>query len=288
MPNKNTAAVIGLVVFAALVVFFGALLWLSGRATILGRGYTVYFEFPDISGLRAQSPVAMRGFQVGSIRDVTFKPEAVRVTAEIKKKFSIPSDSRVEITTLNFIGEKAVTIVPGTSPAALPPGGTLAGTNRDLMVIAENILTSTKAKIEGSGIDEALRKASESMDALLALVRAVDGKVKKLDMDLYNKRVEDVGQASREIKDLAATISTETKKAGDGAAESFRKFDGTLERVDEALKRLAELSDEVKGLTRKVNESDIFSGLGKTLEELNAFLADIKKNPKKYVRFTLF
>jgi len=288
MADKNTGFWPGLIVVLGLLMFFGGILWLSGRNVLINRDYRLYFEFSDISGLRNQSPVAMRGYQVGRIADVTFGKESIRVAVDIKKKFAIPADSQVEIITLNFIGEKAVSIIPGVSRDNLQPGAALKGKNKDLMIMAANLLAKVKSKIDEANLDAVIGKAKESMDSLLALVRNVNAKVGSLDMDLYNRRVEDIGRVSRELSDFLTSVSGDTKKVGAAAGESLEKFNQTLAQANQALDRLTDLSAEIKGAAQSINRPEIFDGLSQTLRELKDFLADIKKNPKKYVRFSIF
>lgn len=288
MADKNKGFIPGVIVFSALIIFFGGILWLSGKSIFFSGNYRVYMEFADVSGLRNQMPVAMRGVQVGWIRDVTFGKEAVKVAADIKRKFSIPVDSQVEITSLNLIGEKAITITPGQSPVAVQPGATLQGTNKDIMIVASSILAQAKTKIEDVHFENIIRKATDSIDSLLTLVRNMNTRVEKLDMDLYNRRVDDIGLASQELRRFVNSLSGETKKVGQETGESLEKFNQTLEGVDQALQRLADLSSEIKSVAQKIDRTDIFNNLSQTLQELNAFLADIKKNPKKYVKFSIF
>jgi phospholipid/cholesterol/gamma-HCH transport system substrate-binding protein len=288
MTEKNSGLVPGLIIVVALVIFFGTILMLTGKNILIGRNYEVYFEFPDISGLRNQGPVAMRGFQVGKVKDVTFQKDSVRVAADIKKKFRIPVDSKVEITTLNFIGEKAVSITPGLSEEVLKPGAVLKGANRDIVAQTANILTALKSRIEGGDLDHALTKVSDAVTSMLTFVRTVNQKAEKLDIDLYNRRVEDIGRASVELGEFFKSAHGETEKIARETGDSLAKLDETLDRVGQTLEKLASLSAEIKATATKVNQTDLFGNLNQTIQELQGFLADIKKNPKKYVRFSIF
>ncbi len=288
MANKNAGYWAGLLILLALVIFFGTILGLTGKNIVLGRNYRVYFEFPDISGLRNQGPVALRGFQVGKIKDVTFTKEAVLVGADIKKKFRIPVDSRVEITTLNFIGEKAVSIIPGDSPEFLKPGAVIKGVNKDIVAQASTILTAMRKRIEGGDLDHVLTRVSDAVNAMLTFVRTLNAKAGKLDFDMYNRRIEDVGEASRQMKEFFASAQGDTKAFVSNSQVSLEKLNETLEQVNRTLENLSSLSTEIKASAQRVNDTDIFGNLNQTIRELQAFLADIQKNPKKYVKLSVF
>lgn len=288
MANKNPAYWAGLLILLALVIFFGTILGLTGKNVVLGRNYRVYFEFPDISGLRNQGNVALRGFQVGKIKDVTFTKESVLVGADIKKKFRIPVDSRVEITTLNFIGEKAVSITPGVSPEFLKPGAVIKGVNKDIVAQASTILTAMRRRIEGGDLDHVLTRVSDAVNAMLTFVRNLNAKAGKLDFDMYNRRIEDVGEASRQMKEFFASAQGDTKTFVANTEASLEKLNETLEQVNRTLENLSSLSTEIKSSAQRVNDTDVFGNLSQSIKELQAILADIKKNPKKYVRFSIF
>jgi phospholipid/cholesterol/gamma-HCH transport system substrate-binding protein len=288
MTEKNPGFVPGLIIFIALVIFFGTILTLTGKHILIGRNYEVYFEFPDISGLRNQGPVAMRGFQVGKVKDVTFQKDSVRVAADIKKKFRIPVDSRVEITTLNFIGEKAVSITPGVSEEVLKPGAVLKGANRDIVAQTANILTALKSRIEGGDLDHVLQRVSDSVTSMLAFVHTLNEKAGKLDIDLYNRRIDEIGQASRELGEFFKSAQGKTETVARETGDSLAKLNETLDQVSQTLEKLASLTAEIKATATQVNQTDLFGNLNQTIQQLQAFLADIKKNPKKYVRFSIF
>jgi len=288
MSERNPGYLAGLIVFFAMVIFFGTIIVLTGKNILIGRNYEVYFEFADISGLRNQGPVAMRGFQVGHVKDVTFGKNSVRVTADIKKKFRIPVDSKIEITTLNFIGEKAVSITPGTSEEVLKPGAVIKGVNRDIVAQTASILTALKNRIEGGDLDHVLERLSDSVTSMLTFVRTLNDKANRLNIDLYNRRVEDIGQAGRELTDFLKSTHTEAESITRQTGDSLAKLNETLSQVDQTLEKLASLSAEIKLTATHVNETGLFGSLNKTIQELQSFLADIKKNPKKYIRLSLF
>jgi|GEM_PF-449542 len=299
MDKKRVGYVPGLVAFLALVIFFGSILWLSGKAVLITPDYRYYFEFDDVVGLRDKAPVYMRGYRVGWTKAVEFTEDAVRVTVDIKKRFRFPEDSQVEIATLNFIGEKAVTIRPGSSSTDLEPGGTLQGTNKDLMTLAAKILTAAQEKIEAGEFEEVIRKVSRSMDGVLDAVHRMKAQMERLDVAMYNQQIRRFGEASQELKTFMAAAQQDTRRVAQIGQESLERFNLTLQEVDDVMGGLSQLSGEVRIIVRQLNRGEgtagqllqnqeFFDNLTRTIAELNEFLADIKKNPKKYVKFSIF
>ncbi len=299
MSHRHTGYVPGLIVFIALVLFFAGILWLSGRAIIFSPDYRYYFDFADVVGLRDKAPVYMRGYRVGWTKAVDFREDVVRVTVDIKKWFRFPEDSRISIATLNFIGEKAITIEPGESERLLDPGAAIVGENKDLMTLAARILSQAQAKIEAGDLDEVLSKVSASMDGVLDTVHTMKAQIDRLDVAMYNRQVLSLGEASDELKSFMKAAGQDTRRVAQESRDSLERFNRTLEAVDSAIDRLGRLSAEVGSVAQRLNRGEgtagqllqnreFFERLNQTLVELNAFLADIKKNPKKYVKFSIF
>jgi phospholipid/cholesterol/gamma-HCH transport system substrate-binding protein len=299
MDKKRLGYVPGLIAFVALVIFFGSILWLSGKAVFITPDYRYYFEFDDVVGLRDKAPVYMRGYRVGWTKAVEFMEDTVRVTVDIKKRFRFPEDSQIEISTLNFIGEKAVTIRPGSSSQNLEPRATLRGTNKDLMTLAAKILSTAQQKIEAGELDQVIQKVSSSMDGVLDAVQKMKAQMERLDVAMYNRQIRRFGEASEELKTFMAAAQQDTRRVAQTGQESLERFNHTLEEVDGVLGGLGQLSREVRAIAQQLNRGegtagqllqnkDFFDNLNRTIAELNEFLADIKKNPKKYVKFSIF
>lgn len=299
MSTRNQAFIPGLIVFAALVVFLSAILWLSGSPLFSGRENRFFIEFENMAGLGDQAPVYMRGYQVGETRDVEFSDSNVRVTIQVEKRYRIPIDSRFEITSLNLIGEKAVSILPGISPESLAPGAVVQGLNRDLMSLAAGLIDSAREQLERGNIETVVRKASESFDNMMALVGKLNSKVDRLDIALYNRGAGEIEAVARELQVFARNAGRDAGALTRAGEEGLERFQETLEEVDAALGRLTILSGEIRQVTAGLRrgrgtagallqDREFFDRLNRTLDELNAFLADIKQNPKKYVKFSIF
>jgi len=288
MSPKNPSYVAGLIVFVALIIFFGGILFLSGKEIFFRKNLDIRIEFSDVAGLKSQSPVAMRGYQIGTVSDVILGRDKITVVALIKREFPVPIDSTAEVSTLNFIGEKAVTIVPGRSTDLIRSGGVLKGTNRDLMSMALSVLDAAKAKVEGADVSNVTRKVTDLVATVQDLIQSAGDKVRGFDVARLNNQVGEIAKAGEDLRKFIETAQGSTEKFSQQSGESLEKFNGTLQRIDGALQQISDMSAEIKTLTQTINSQGIFASMDTTIKELQGFLADIKKNPKKYVRFSIF
>lgn len=292
MTYNKMSYISGVIIFISAVIFFWSIAWLSGQRIISTSEYRMYFKFPDVVGLRDRSQVFMRGYRIGWTKGVRFEPDGVVVRVDIKKRFQVPIDSKIEINTLNFIGEKAITIEPGTSKEMLPPEGLLNGENKDVMIMAKEILNSVRHKIEEGELNERIRTASNTLKTLSDLVTKMDIKVDRLDMDMYNRQIADIGDAARAMRET-------TTRAGNEVTTLARQSQTSVKQVEETAVRLSELSVQLNAIATKLNDGEGSMGellhnkqyvqnLNSTVTELKLLVEDIKKNPGRYVSVSVF
>ena len=289
----------GLIVFLAAIVFLFGILWLSGNQIFFSNEYKLDILFDDVVGLQDQSPVFLRGYRIGSTKEVKFEEEKIRVTISVDKRFRIPADSKVEINMLNFLGEKGIMVLPGYAKEYLKPNSVITGENKDLMSLAKNILFTTKEKVEEGDLNRVIANISESAESLSKLLGTVSTKVDNLDIALYNTQIMELGQAGKGLKEFLDVAQGETQNFSAESRMSLDKFNLTLDQVNDTLEQLAALSSELSEIARDINTGRGTAGellqnkayiesLNDTIIQLTAFLEDIRENPKKYVKFSIF
>ena len=299
MTYKKMSYIAGLIVFLAAIVFLFGILWLSGNQIFFSNEYKLDILFDDVVGLQDQSPVFLRGYRIGSTKEVKFEEEKIRVTISVDKRFRIPADSKVEINMLNFLGEKGIMVLPGYAKEYLKPNSVITGENKDLMSLAKNILFTTKEKVEEGDLNRVIANISESVESLSKLLGTVNTKVDNLDIALYNTQIMELGQAGKGLKEFLDVAQGETQNFSAESRMSLDKFNLTLDQVNDTLEQLAALSSELSEIARDINTGRGTAGellqnkayiesLNDTIIQLTAFLEDIRENPKKYVKFSIF
>jgi phospholipid/cholesterol/gamma-HCH transport system substrate-binding protein len=299
MTYKKMSYLAGLIVFLAAIIFLFGILWLSGNQIFFSNAYTLDILFDDAVGLQDQAPVFMRGYRIGSTKEVELEEEKIRVTINVDKRFRIPADSKVEINMLNFLGEKGIMVLPGSAEEYLQPNSVISGVNKDLMSIAKDILFTAKEKVEEGDLNRVIATVSESVESLNQLLRKASTKVENLDMALYNTQIKELGQAGKGLKEFLEVAQGETQNFSAESRVSLDKFNDTLDQVNNTLEQLAVLSSELSEIARDINTGRGTAGellqnkatienLNETIKQLTAFLEDIRENPKKYVKFSIF
>lgn len=288
MTYKKMSYISGLIIFISAVTLLWSILWLSGQRIISSSEYRLYFKFADVVGLRDRSQVFMRGYRVGWTKGVRFEQDGVVVRVDIKDRFQVPIDSKIEINTLNLIGEKAITIEPGKSTQMLPAEGQMQGVNKDIMIIAKNVLIDVRQKLEDGQLDHRIKDLASSLQTLSEVLVKVDRKVDDLNVPMYNQQIAEIGAAAKALRG-----------AGDEAAVLARESRGSVKQVESTAVKLSALSDQLTGIATKINSGEGSAGqlvnnketvqnLNATVTELRLLIEDLKKNPGKYVNVSVF
>jgi len=121
MNQKSTEIFVGVLVAAAIVCLSFAAINM-GQATLSDSGYILYADFASASGLDAGDPVKIAGVEIGEVASIALADYQARVAFRIREHVRIYEDAVASIKTDGLIGDKSVSIDPGTSSDPLNSG----------------------------------------------------------------------------------------------------------------------------------------------------------------------
>ncbi len=298
--GKHQELWVGLFVILGTLVTLYLLLTLTDAAMFRGR-YIVSSVVKDASGVRKGDPVQMRGVGIGRVQKFLISGSGVSVHLEIEGEYSnIPTDSHVELVSAGLLGGMVARVIPGTGQEMARNGTVLAG--------------EIPASIQDQANDIAgeAKKTLTRVQELLSdpMIKNTHSSVEELDRLL--KRLSSI--AVEQQKELKA-LTTSMREASDNVAKATSR-----EEIDRAMKRLDTLSasaertattvesstkalDAVLGriergegtLGKMSTDETLYTNLNQTLESVNAaslemknLLADLRANPKKYLKVSVF
>ena len=104
--------------------------------------------------------------------------------------------------------------------------------------------------------------------------------------------MDDISYVSSELKSLVKENKDKLKSTVDNFASASAKLDSittNLEDVSFSLKNFTQKIERGEGtLGKLVQDSSLYLDLKKTTQDLDSLILDIKKNPKRYLKFELF
>jgi phospholipid/cholesterol/gamma-HCH transport system substrate-binding protein len=109
---------------------------------------------------------------------------------------------------------------------------------------------------------------------------------------VLRRTLEDFNAASRTVKGLTADRDAELRRAMDhfgSAAEKMDRLTGRLDSLRAVVQSTASRVENGEGtLGKLVRDDQLYTELSSTAQSLRALIEDIKKNPKKYLKVSIF
>ncbi|HBH07553.1 MAG TPA: hypothetical protein DDX92_13220 [Flavobacteriales bacterium] len=289
---------VGAVALVTVIIVYISLNYLKGNQ-LFERGRTYYALYDDVEGLTADSKVLLNGLRVGRVKDVNFmsgKHGKLLVTFVVfNDLIEIPENTIAEIASSDFFGSRAIYLYPGESSDLVNEGDTLKSRIKGDMLTelskrfqpiekeGVNLLSSfDSALVVFTAAANSIRNTSESVNGLI-----VDEK-SKID-ELLDNLIAITGSL-KENNDELSNILTNFSDISDTLAqaqiaETLENLQKTTEDLSETLIKINE-GEGTLGLL--VNDSTLYRNLEKASKDLDHLILDVKENPGRYVRVSVF
>lgn len=147
--KKSKYIKLGIFIVAGLTLFLFALFYIGSKENLFSKTFEVYSIFNNVSGLSQGSSIQFAGINVGTVKSIDIiASDKVKVNMEILtdvKKF-VKKDSEASIVSDGLVGNKVLTISPGTPGSSLIENGDSLHSIKPLSIgdIINNLNESTK------------------------------------------------------------------------------------------------------------------------------------------------
>jgi phospholipid/cholesterol/gamma-HCH transport system substrate-binding protein len=314
--KKITVIYIGASFVFAIIIFVWGYNFLKGK-DLFSKQTILYSRYHKIDGLVTANPILINGKQVGSVNKIYFAPDHsgdIIVTFLIKDQFPIPKNSVARIVNATLLGAKSIDLKLGNSKEYVHTGDTLKGAVEvTLKEQVNSALAPMKARVESmlSNADTLVRSLSElfkknakgnlpksfsdiaaTLDNLKVTTAELKDIVKKNNVHVTNTlaNLDSLsGVLSSGRMDLKATIynfkNISDSLSNADLAGTIRKTKASLEHINLLLSKINQGQGTVGQLM--VNDS-LYHALNKSVMDLDKLLKDLKENPHRYLKFSVF
>jgi phospholipid/cholesterol/gamma-HCH transport system substrate-binding protein len=292
--KKRDEVLVGLVITVAVIVTVLGSLWLARGG--LSKGYPLYAKFPWGAGLKQGQPVLLVGVNVGYVDQVDLHQDGILVTTlRIQNHYKVPVTSKAAVVPNGIFGDQAVALTPSRpDPRSFKDGDTVP------------IGPSTP------GIAELTSKADSVMRSVNAVTSALEhemvaaGGIRDLRSTITatNRLVTDFAViADEQSRQLSATMTSLRRATGaidpakvDSTVKNFRTASANLAETSAQLKEtsgkldaiLAKVDSGPGSAAKLLNDPGVYNDVRALLQRMDSLLADIKKNPKRYINVKIF
>jgi phospholipid/cholesterol/gamma-HCH transport system substrate-binding protein len=302
---KGVLLIAGLVAIAMLIFFLEDLL----RA--FEKNYTIMALVPDAPGIAPGTPVWVGGRRAGEVLRVAILPTTVDTLGRVAVTLELPTrvreqvrrDSRVRLTSVNFMSEAVVDIIPGTAAApVLPEGDTL---RLEFGLSAEE-LTERAARVRADldTVLGTLGRLTPVAEARMADTRRIaaglDGalvEVERLRVELASNpglnRLREpefqaaLARARDNLAGLPAFIAGARERSGAGTAEvqaAMARLQLRTDTLSAQLAALTALMDESGGFLGRVQrDTALVRAMGAAQASLDSLMIEVRRNPLRFV-----
>jgi phospholipid/cholesterol/gamma-HCH transport system substrate-binding protein len=314
--KKRYPYIVALSFLVALGLFIWGFNFLKGK-DVFSKERIFYAEYKEVNGLVKANPVMISGLRVGQVTNLEFHPNMqgnILVTISLGTNFPIPSNSVARIFSSDLMGSKAIEIVLGNSPNPAQSGDTLfTSIEASLMdevnaqvaplkLRAESLLSSLDSLVvvvQAIFNDAARDNINSSLASISGTFRNIERTTSSIDSAIIEERVR-IANILYHIEKVTASLENNTddftRIMGNLATISdslaVADFPGTLRKADASLVQLNHLLEKVNSgegsIGMLLHNDTLYFELERTAEQMNLLLEDIRQNPKRYVRFSLF
>lgn len=283
---------IGLFTIAGLLLLILGISFLKGL-DIFSKKRTYYMIFDDVQMLSTANQVFVNGYEAGRVSSIDFNynsPNNVTVGIDINPEMNIPKDSYGKLES-SILGDITIHLILGKDKEMLQDGDTIRG------IIPLNIFSELEERIV-PGLEE--------------LVSGVGNAISSINSFFGQKQIDRIMQDAdyliQELQRIAESFNRETLSALPeiaGKADSLEEkllelidniqtdnLQETLANANSMLEQISilaeKLNDDKGSLGKFINQDNIHNNIDTLVESLNTLIDNIQKNPKKYMKISVF
>lgn len=312
----------GLLLLAALALLTLGIFTVGERTRLFSPQTEVRVLLANVQGLKAGAPVWLSGVAIGTVSNIAFQGTTgsdevvVTLSLDAAAAMRLGPDVRVSIKTRGLLGEKYIDIVPGVLTGDLPDeplrGVPTVGLDEvigkaydsfdsfgrlsDALVNREGTLGKF---LQDPTLYDNLVGLSSRLKTLLEVATTGDGSLARIinDPELFRRMIAFTVQgeeAAARLKELAATLQNPDGTLGRLASDPqlYEKAVHTVEQADRSLREFEHLAARMQGqegtIGRLISNHELHDRMLTTLSELDALLRDIRENPGRYVKVSVF
>jgi phospholipid/cholesterol/gamma-HCH transport system substrate-binding protein len=296
--NRNVELRVGVVVLLACAILILGLLWVKGiRFDQTRYRYSVFF--PNVGALEVGDPVSVSGVPKGKVESIALYEGDVLVTFNLTEDVVLKKDARFTVMNVGLMGERFVSVQTGHSDTLL-----------DLSQSIKGYYDTGIPEVMGrmGEMIEQLKKLARNLEAVVgtqssrdALIQIIDNlkEITRKTNDLlgrnqkrFDQTIDDLSYASGELKDLMKENKEKLQTTVDNFSSASGKLDNITTTLDSLSLSLKNLTSKIEGgegaLGQLVNDTTLYEQIKKTAQNVDSLILDIKKHPKRYLKFSVF
>jgi len=284
------------------------LLWATFQSGTFGFGHedTVTVRFPYVGGLESGAVVRMNGVPLGFVRKISLIPGsndvAVKLGLKSGTRARLHQGATARITTVGFLSELYVELYGGNpnlpliqsdsevSASVVPDPGVLMGQVKtmgdSLAILLGNLNSAGRSISGGQGTIGRLTRDEALYENMVALTRQATALTEKLST---NQAI-----VTERLVSVTASLDSLTQQVqhGNGTVSRLLRSGELYENLASGTARLDSLLGVVQSgkgtFGQMMADTTLYTDTKALVGSMKRLMAEIEKNPKKYLKFSVF
>ena len=294
MRKRSKETIIGIVTIVSLSLLYFGLNYLKG-INLFNSTNSYYARTTEAFGVEVSTPIYVEGFKVGLVRAIEYNyddyNDYIFVKIDLDKKMKIPKESKIIFSSSFLNGGSLLIQLNKTTHQYLQPGDTIEAIRQSDMMqqVEQSILPDLQAMLHK--IDSILTGVNVLVQhpALAQSLTNIQNSTRNLEtatIRFNQMMVNDVPKILNNINTITEDFSVTSGRLKQiEFATTFHALDSTINNLQTLTNNLNR-TDNTIGLL--LNDPSLYNNLDSTAANANLLLIDFKKNPKRYVRFSVF
>jgi phospholipid/cholesterol/gamma-HCH transport system substrate-binding protein len=299
--KRRDEVLVGIFLSVAVAIALLGTLWLVRGG--LSSGYQLYSKFAWGQNLKPGQPLLLAGVSVGAVADVQLRDDGfLDVFLRVNNDVKVPKNSVASVKPVGIFGDAAIALTPkGPSRVYFQPGDTVpVGPGETDIQAIENTVDS----IAGT-VNLMVRTLNAELVATGGLrdIRKSMANAATLSANAAQLSVQLNAIAAEQNRNLTATMASFRRAASavdsakiDSTMRNFQTSSASLTRIAANLDSTSRRADNVvAGIERGegnagklLKDTLLYRDLRGLVTQADSVLADLKKNPKKYINLSIF
>ncbi len=289
-------AKIGISTIIVLFATYWGINFLKGL-NIFDQRNQYYMSIDEATGMEVSTPVYVRGVKIGSITAINLESIKSKILIEltISAKYDIPSDSYLHLEEGAIMDAPKLKLVPGVADTYFNEGDTLSFRFKPTMMQTFNII-SDKLFVILDRVDTLMASTNkvlspENINSLSTTMKNLESATNSAN-DLIVSQKAKLNRIMTNFDNISKTISEATPELKQ-TLSNFHLMSNDLKlTIPEAVENINTVLKKVNSkdgsVGKLLNDESLYNNLDTTLVNISTLLDDLKANPKKYVRFSVF
>lgn len=309
MKLSNETKVGALTAIAIALLFIGYS-FLKGN-DVFSSENTFYTDYDNVDGLAVSNPVLVNGFKIGRVSKTTLLDNGkIRTEFKIEDDYNIPSNTIARISNDGFLGGKVIVFDLGNSKTYARDGDPLQSDVQanllqkveplqkkveDLVVKLDSVLSAVNTALD----DEFQRDFKTSLRSISKSLKNVETITSDVEDLMGSERVR-LAKIMQNLESITNNFKNNSSRFNhivanlDNLSSDLSKTEikATVDNANQAMKDVLAITDKInKGegsIGLLVNDDKLYNNLSNASDNLDQLVNDLKTNPGKYLKISIF